>query len=289
MNKVCHIVGGGDFFGIRSVGEGDFIIAADKGFRYLQNLGITPDLVIGDFDSLGHTPSGRNIIVLPCEKNDTDMGAAVAEGVERGYKNFILYGATGGRPDHTLANIQLISLLSSRGMNAIIDARETSFTSITNGGIIFGDGAKGTVSVFSHSDISCGVTVSGLKYGLKNGTLKNTYALGVSNEFIGAKSEIQWLGERLRLFIRAAPSPCFQILSRAKNIFEPHNILRRDAPREHQQENIYRRVDSYNSSQCGLSAALRGGEQQPRKKRGRHADGRLYYRVRYIYFESAYF
>lgn len=44
MNKVCHIVGGGDFFGIRSVGEGDFIIAADKGFRYLQNLGITPTL-----------------------------------------------------------------------------------------------------------------------------------------------------------------------------------------------------------------------------------------------------
>lgn len=169
MNKVCHIVGGGDFFGIRSVGEDDFIIAADKGFRYLQNLGITPDLVIGDFDSLGHTPSGRNIIVLPCEKNDTDMGAAVAEGVERGYKNFILYGATGGRPDHTLANIQLISLLSSRGMNAIIDARETSFTSITDGGIIFGEGAKGTVSVFSHSDISCGVTVSGLKYGLKTG------------------------------------------------------------------------------------------------------------------------
>ena len=125
------------------------------------------------------------------------MGAAVAEGVERGYKNFILYGATGGRPDHTLANIQLISLLSSRGMNAIIDARETSFTSITDGGIIFGEGAKGTVSVFSHSDISCGVTVSGLKYGLKNGTLKNTYALGVSNEFIGAKSEIYKLMTQL--------------------------------------------------------------------------------------------
>ena len=82
-------------------------------------------------------------------------------------------------------------------MNAIIDARETSFTSITNGGIIFGEGAKGTVSVFSHSDISCGVTVSGLKYGLKNGTLKNTYALGVSNEFIGAKSEIHNLMRRL--------------------------------------------------------------------------------------------
>lgn len=87
MSKVCHIVGGGDFFGIRPTGEGDFIIAADKGLLYLQNLGITPNLVIGDFDSLGHTPNGRNIIVLPCEKNDTDMGAAVAEGVMRGYKN----------------------------------------------------------------------------------------------------------------------------------------------------------------------------------------------------------
>lgn len=58
MNKVCHIVGGGDFFGIRPTGEGDFIIAADKGLLYLQNLGITPNLVIGDFDSLGHTPNG---------------------------------------------------------------------------------------------------------------------------------------------------------------------------------------------------------------------------------------
>ena len=73
MNKVCHIVGGGDFFGIRPTGEGDFIIAADKGLLYLQNLGITPNLVIGDFDSLGHTPNGQNIIVLPCEKNDTDI------------------------------------------------------------------------------------------------------------------------------------------------------------------------------------------------------------------------
>ncbi len=190
MDKTCHIVGGGDFFGIRPTGEGDFIIAADKGLLYLQNLGIEPNLVIGDFDSLGHTPSGRNIIVLPCEKNDTDMGAAVAQGVRRGYKNFILYGASGGRADHTLANIQLISSLSKRGMTAIIDARETSFTSITNGGMYFDGSAQGMISVFSHSDISSGVTISGLKYEVKNGTLKNTYALGVSNEFIGRNSEI---------------------------------------------------------------------------------------------------
>lgn len=209
MSKVCHIVGGGDFFGIRPTGEGDFIIAADKGLLYLQNLGITPNLVIGDFDSLGHTPNGRNIIVLPCEKNDTDMGAAVAEGVMRGYKNFILYGASGGRADHTLANIQLISSLSRRGMTAIIDSRETSFTSITNGRIIFDENAKGTVSVFSHSDISSGVTISGLKYELKNGTLKNTYALGVSNEFVGKMSEISVAQGTLTVVYPSSAEPSF--------------------------------------------------------------------------------
>ena len=168
MNKVCHIVGGGDFFGIRPTGEGDFIIAADKGLLYLQNLGITPNLVIGDFDSLGHTPNGRNIIVLPCEKNDTDMGAAVAEG-----------------------------------------ARETSFTSITNGRIIFDENAKGMISVFSHSDISSGVTISGLKYELKNGTLKNTYALGVSNEFVGKMSEISVAQGTLTVVYPSSAEPSF--------------------------------------------------------------------------------
>ncbi len=209
MDRTCHIVGGGDFFGMRPTGEGDFIIAADKGLLYLQNLGIEPNLVIGDFDSLGHTPSGRNIIVLPCEKNDTDMGAAVAQGVRRGYKNFILYGASGGRADHTLANIQLISSLSKRGMTAIIDAREISVTSITNGGMYFDGSAKGMISVFSHSDISSGVTISGLKYEVKNCTLKNTYALGVSNEFVGRNSEISVSDGTLTVVYPSSAQPSF--------------------------------------------------------------------------------
>lgn len=68
MSKVCHIVGGGDFFGIRPTGEGDFIIAADKGLLYLQNLGITPNLVIGDFDSLGHTRTGGILSSCPAKR-----------------------------------------------------------------------------------------------------------------------------------------------------------------------------------------------------------------------------
>ena len=189
MSKVCHIVGGGDFFGIRPTGEGDFIIAADKGLLYLQNLGITPNLVIGDFDSLGHTPNGRNIIVLPCEKNDTDMGAAVAEGVMRGYKNFILYGASGGRADHTLANIQLISSVEARN-DRDYRRRETSFTSITNGRIIFDENAKGHGLRVSHSDISSGVTISGSNMRLKNGHLEEHIRPRRQQWFVGKMSEI---------------------------------------------------------------------------------------------------
>ena len=63
--------------------------------------------------------------------------------------------------------------------------------------------------MFSHSDISCGVTVSGLKYGLKNGTLKNTYALGVSNEFIGAKSEISVARGTLTVVYPSSAEPVF--------------------------------------------------------------------------------
>ena len=206
---ICRIVGAGEFFGMDRPEQGDFVIAADRGLMYLQELGITPDLVIGDFDSLGNIPRFENIIVLPCEKDDTDTGAAVAEGICRGYKNFVLYGASGGRIDHTIANIQLISSLSQRGMRAVINAGETSYTSITDGGLRFGAQSRGYISVFSHSDISYGVTLKGLKYPLDDYTLKNTAALGVSNEFCGVESEIAVAHGTLTVIYPTAYEPEF--------------------------------------------------------------------------------
>ena len=186
---VCHIVGASDFHGI-SVKEGDFIIAADGGYRYLKELNIKPDMVIGDFDSLGSIPNGENIVLLPKEKDDTDMGAAAQEGLRRGFSSFALYGATGGRVDHTIANLQLIAKLSQSGAAAVIDGGDTMFTAVTNSKICFDEKACGYVSVFSHTDVSTGVNLKGLKYELRDYDLKNTFSLGVSNEFCGVCSEI---------------------------------------------------------------------------------------------------
>lgn len=89
--------------------ENDFVITADAGFRYLEQAGILADLVIGDFDTLKEISTGANVVRLSCEKDDTDILAAVREGIKAGYAEFHIYGGTGGRFDHTLANLQVLA------------------------------------------------------------------------------------------------------------------------------------------------------------------------------------
>ena len=94
----------------------DFVIAVDGGLRYLAECGIEPDFLMGDFDSLGedfadtvakYRGMGKeHFLQLPVVKDDTDTMAAARLGIQRGYKEFLMYGAMGGRLDHTIANIQ---------------------------------------------------------------------------------------------------------------------------------------------------------------------------------------
>lgn len=189
--NICYIVGAGECGKLDFIPDkSDMIIAADGGLRYLEKAGINPDVIIGDFDSLGINPEGENVIRLKPEKDITDMHAAVSIGLEKGYNKFKLYGALGGRIDHSLANIQLTASLSQRNIKAEICDKKSYITAITNGCIRFDSSRKGYISVFSHSDVSEGVSIDGLKYELNNSDLKNTFPLGVSNEFIGKPSEI---------------------------------------------------------------------------------------------------
>lgn len=190
-DSICHIVGAGDFFGMENPQKGDFVIAADGGLKYLNKIGIKSDLVIGDFDSYGNLPAGENIIALPCEKDDTDTAAAVSEGIKIGYKNFMLYGMVGGRFEHTVANLQLIASLSQKGFRAAIDAGDNIYLSLTDGKVRFSPLKSGFISVFSHSDVSEGVSIRNLKYEAVNITMKNNIALGVSNEFVGKEAQIE--------------------------------------------------------------------------------------------------
>lgn len=187
----CYIVGAGECTALDiNKQSDDLIIAADGGLVYLRKAGIVPDIVIGDFDSLGDTPQGDNVIKLNPIKDITDMNAAVDIGVEKGFREFHIYGACGGRFDHTLANIQLAAAVSQKNMKVYIHDGATVITALTDSSVEFDSSHKGYISVFSHSDECRGVCIEGLKYNLSDATLKNAFPLGVSNEFIGKESRI---------------------------------------------------------------------------------------------------
>ncbi len=192
MKKICNIVGAGNFSEKQIIlNENDIIIAADGGLSSLDKIGVIPDFIIGDFDSLSYKPDCDNVKILPCEKDITDTAAAIEEGINRGYKNFRIYGGTGGREDHTIANIQNLVKLTKMGFRGEIVDKNKVITAIKDGIIEFDESYIGFISVFSHSDKSEGVSLTGLKYSLDNAALKNSEPLGVSNEFTEKRACIE--------------------------------------------------------------------------------------------------
>ena len=188
---VCYIVGAGEFDekGFCPLKE-DFVIACDGGFAYCRDRNIRVDMVVGDFDSLSFLPEHSNVVKLNPEKDVTDTGWAVNEAWERGYREFIIYGGTGGRISHTIANIGLLADLSSKGGHGMLVGRDSWYRVICNEEICFGPEEEGYFSVFCLGDCAEGVFEEGLKYELHDRTLKKEEPLGVSNEFMGIPSRV---------------------------------------------------------------------------------------------------
>ena len=183
----CYVVGAGEFCprGL-TPGPGDLVIAADGGFAALEGLGRSPDLVVGDFDSLGHRPDHPHVVALPVEKDDTDMMLAIKRGLERGETLFHLYGGMGGqRTDHTVANLQALLYLADHGAEGWLHGRGERWTAIRDGSIVFPARPEGILSVFCVGPDAEGVTIRGAQYPLEGATLTASVPLGVSNHFIG--------------------------------------------------------------------------------------------------------
>lgn len=173
----------------RPLAEDDFVIAADGGLRHTEKMGIVPQEILGDFDSLGYTPTGAN--VFPVEKDDTDAMLAVRRGLELGYREFVLYGSVdGSRLDHTVANFQTLQFLADRGALGYLVGKDFLITVVKEGAIAFPAGCRGTVSVFCLGSDASDVNLEGLYYPLKNGTLTAGFPLGVSNHFTGEPARI---------------------------------------------------------------------------------------------------
>lgn len=188
---ICYIVGAGEFGdGLFSPLDGDLVIACDGGYDHCLKRGIKMDLVVGDFDSLTYLPEHPEVVKLMPEKDDTDTGWAVGEGFRRGYREFVIYGGTGGRISHTIANIQLLTDLAGKGAHGTLIGEHSWYRVICNEEITFGAEEKGFLSVFCLGDKAEGVFEKGLKYELTDAVLKKEYPVGVSNELIGRESKI---------------------------------------------------------------------------------------------------
>ena len=187
---ICYLIGAGEApENPPRPAAGDLVIAADAGVTLARTLGITPDLTVGDFDSLGHLPEGGAVIRLPVEKDETDMVAALRLGRERGYRAFYLFGGTGGRPDHTYANYQLLADCAARREEAILFGAGFRAAAIADGAkLTFPPEARGTLSVFSVVGAAEGVSEAGVYYPLSGATLTGTFPLGVSNHFLPGES-----------------------------------------------------------------------------------------------------
>mgnify|MGYP004711696445 FL=1 len=209
--KECVIFCAAGFDGLAvPLTEEDYIIAADGGLTHTEKLGIRPDAIIGDFDSLHYIPTGAE--VFPVEKDDTDSMLAIKLGLSRGYDRYLIYGGLDGvRLDHTVANYQALQYLADRGARGILIGKDFCAAVIKNGSVRFPADKKGDISVFCMGPDAQGVDIEGLYYTLDHGTLTSGFPLGVSNHFTEKKARIAVeRGSLLILWRREAGLPEFE-------------------------------------------------------------------------------
>lgn len=165
--------------------EFDFIIAADKGYEYSAKIGIHPDLIIGDFDTaVSPTFVGEQtkLITLPAEKDMTDTEAALDIAATKQPSSITILGGLGGRFDHTMGNI---SLLSKYDLPITIRDEKNSVILLRPGRYFVAKNEYKYISLVPFTPSVSGLSIKGAKYSLNNAELTHDNTLGISNEIIG--------------------------------------------------------------------------------------------------------
>ena len=215
--KKCYVVGAGEMYGDINPCEEDLVVAADGGVAHLLSLGITPDVIVGDFDSLSESvgidldidstlavmgadrdgvsytatkckigEKTVEIVKYPVEKDETDAYLAYLIGVSRGYSEFAIYGGVGGREDHTFANLCLLLRIKNEKNNATLYGNGVKFSVLKDEKVKIYGKSGATVSVFAFGTVAEGVYIRGLKYEAHGVDLDPARPLGVSNSFVSS-------------------------------------------------------------------------------------------------------
>lgn len=186
--RKCLIAGGGRIDNLswlkKTAEECDYIIAADKGYKTLKKADVEIDIAIGDFDSLGYVPEDVIVKKLKAEKDDTDTMTAVRYALDKGAEEILILGGTGGRLDHTVANLQTLSFIAYHGALGKLIDENNEIMGLIPGEYKFQNRAGHSLSTFSMTDEVTGLCENGVKYPLDNAVLTNKFPLGVSNEIV---------------------------------------------------------------------------------------------------------
>ena len=201
MKKVIIVVAGGEindlaFFRSKvSNLQAAEIICADSGAGYLHAIGLVPDVIIGDMDSIEpgvlryFTERGSRIIRFPEGKNETDTQLALEHAFGSAPDEIHVFGAFGTRIDHTLANVSLLALGVKRGIEIrLVNEWCETFVAKDKCTIVGEPGQ--TVSLLPLSESVTGITLEGFEYPLTKGTMEIGMPYGVSNRLAAAEGVI---------------------------------------------------------------------------------------------------
>ena len=190
--KRCVIVGGAPIIDYQNLipylREDDYLVFCDCGLKHLQRLqeakgsALVPDLIVGDFDSYQNPElDGIETIVLPVVKDETDTAFAASEGLRRGFKDFLIIGAIGGRMDHSLVNISLLYKLYQAGCQAVL-IDDYSEMCIVGKNPVRVEDSYPFFSLLNMFGPSRGITITGAKYNVSGAEIKAAEQYATSNE-----------------------------------------------------------------------------------------------------------
>lgn len=203
--KICRIFAGGEIkeHAFIKIGAEDLIICADRGYSHAKSLGIVPHIIVGDFDSYdGELPADVEIHRSIPEKDDTDAMLAVRLAIENGAEKIVLYGALGGRFDHTMANIQTLVYIQNQGCEGVIEDYGNIITLQSAGERCYPAMEGWYFSLFTMTGELHISQLCGVKYPLSDYCMTNGFPIGVSNEITSAEAVLK-IKSGLALIVRS--------------------------------------------------------------------------------------
>ncbi|MEK3659935.1 thiamine diphosphokinase [Paenibacillus odorifer] len=176
--------------------EDDFIIGADQGALFLISHGYTPDIAVGDFDSVSpealqdiESKSKKTITCDAVNKDLTDSEMALDIAMDQQPDSILLLGVTGTRIDHSLASIQMMTRALQRQINCyVMDTH--NYITLTGSQAVINDLGYTYVSLLPLTPEVSGITLEGFQYPLTNATLKLGQSLGVSNKLVSSSGTV---------------------------------------------------------------------------------------------------